>query len=277
MLGQRWSLVVAAGLLAGGCSANSRDSIEFDPNYDGSVANPSDAGRPDGGTIGHPDASYPPTVVQTATSLSQAVCDKVWNCCTASDLASTGEVYGTDLASCKAKFTALLEETAPDLKRAHLDTAAESQCLNALNGELCHELASGRPPSGGEACNRLWVGTQQLHQPCGHGDECVSALCIGMQFGSDGTITGDGTCATPAGSGQPCADGAGGSSSGLPCQTGLVRKYDTSGHCTCQSPAGFGASCTSSSECASYYCSHPDAGMPTCGNAPASTICTRAP
>lgn len=131
-------------------------------------------GKSVGGAEPIPQAELPKRV-------ANLLCDSLAGCCKSSG-------FPVDLAACKAAYTAELRDdlTDDDQRRVHYDAQAAGDCLAAVASNIqCGEVDDDDAP----ACERIFVGSVALGQPCDGSRECAPVAGRSVYCESDDGVS----------------------------------------------------------------------------------------
>lgn len=186
---------------------------------------------------------------------ADAVCDKVYQCCTLSDAELTAHMrYSGGRAACGSKnrdsmgFWAAVIGQEQDKGRLAYDPKLAHRCLEAFAATTCDGHKRNVVIEG---CDTFITPKTPAGSPCQASESCIGGSCV------DAGENKEGVCQAFATENTSCAERS--------CAKGL-RCDATSKLCVPQRPNG--EACQTNAECQSQGCNgrNPDAGSPgTCG------------
>jgi MYXO-CTERM domain-containing protein len=186
---------------------------------------------------------------------SQTTCDKVYECCSASDSELAMHMnYSGGREECGRKsresmgFWAAIIGKEQERGRLSYDPKLARRCLDAFAAASC-ETHKGNAAL--DACDTFITPKTPPGSPCNAGESCMGGGCVGLSAEKEGV------CRAYVAEGGSCAES--------PCGKGL---FCEPGSKTCKPRKSAGASCNLNGECQSEGCNgrNPDAGTAgTCG------------
>lgn len=166
-----------------------------------------------------------------------AVCNKSFDCCTATDLEGRTKAECLENTEQLLRFALLQQNDA----RATFDESAAKSCIAGIEAVGCEQWPEG--VSAVTGCNAVFVPKVAVGGTCGSSSECINSFCA-MEAEAD-----LGVCTAFAGLDMACHD-----FDGPECGDGLY--CDT----TCQPQKADGAECFMDDECASGGCNSGECG-----------------
>lgn len=204
--------------------------------------------------VGCDDKSDGVALGQFGAQASQSICDKVYECCGASDTELAAHMnYGGGRAACGTKtkdsmgFWAAIIENEQLKGRLSYDPALARRCLDSFGAASCEAHKRNEPLAG---CETFITPKTSPGMLCGASESCIGGACVDQGDNSEGV------CQAFATVGQSCAE--------APCG----KDSFCDGSKICRPRLASGETCHTHASCQSQGCNgrNPDAGTPgSCG------------
>ena len=251
------------------------DSNETRTEDDADVSPPPSDTTEDGGGSG---TDVVGTMQEFTTNTQNTYCQKIFECCTASERANRLGITAESESECKedqrqvafagafSDYTEALEEGTVEY-----DPAAAERCKSGLEDKSCGEfsLSRGILSSDRVGCSQVFKPQLTVGDSCDEDLECKTGFCKRTRNEDGGYSDEDRECAEAPEEGDPCPSGRCGE--GAYCDTstgGLPEDW------VCKEESVVGQSCLDNSDCVSGSCQQVEDGGRECVKATNQDICS---
>ena len=210
-------------------------------------------GTPGAGTNATPSGD-PVPLEQFADEMARVRCDKVYDCCSATEIDASQEFFFDDRDDCLETFRATIGtffvpemEKAIEAGRADYDAVAAGECITRFEAYDCDEFQAQFDGDDFSRilCDEMTVPKVDQGGLCTWQFECTTGSCV-----SADVVNEDPTCQTLPGVGEPCFERETASTVSKDLCAGDLECVDS----TCVQPGEPGAECSVDDECITEDC-----------------------